>query len=299
MIRIALFTLLLGVGSFKFGQALATDKPPKIVPLNEEREMPIIVDRSPKKTKIKVMVIDTGIASHPWLDQFVQRDESKDYKDTVGHGTHVAGIIAFGNDISVTKSGDQLCPEVEIYSCAFWTPDNESMTNLKNTLECINKATAEKMDYINYSGGGTLPFEEEYLAYKKFVDQGGTVVAAAGNERSDLTKRDYYPASYAFGWTKIKLVKKPNEKNVRQVRIQMPKLKNIFIAENVDRAGKLHRLSNFHPDAFKERGVDILSTLPNGQFGYMTGTSQAAPALLHTILKQKCEQNSDLRHASK
>jgi subtilisin family serine protease len=55
-----------------------------------------------------------------------------------------------------------------------------------------------KMDFINYSSGGLDFSFDEYYAYKDFVDQGGIVVAAAGNNKADLDRTPYYPASYSF-----------------------------------------------------------------------------------------------------
>lgn len=294
MVRVFFIGALLGVASFWFGVACATKKiPPKsaIATYEELREMPIIVDHKHDSGEpIKVMIIDTGIAQHPWLKGIVQYDESSNYKDEYGHGTHVAGIVAFGNNIPSDRDSDRLCSRVQIYSCAYYNGNSQGEENIRGTIECIQKAIDQKMDYINYSGGGVLNSNGEYEAYKKFTEQGGTVVVAAGNESMDLRLFPYYPASYKFDKTTTLY-------NGRQV--VRKGLQNFFIAEAVDKSGKLHSKSNHHPEALKERGVDILSTLQDGQFGYMTGTSQAAPGLLHTILKQKCEQNSDLLHATK
>lgn len=242
---------------------------------------------------IKVMVIDTGIGHHKDLDGIVQYDPSDDYKDSHGHGTHVAGIVAYGNKRQIPMEmphgrkpftqDEKVCPQVKIYSCKYYVPDGNG---LDREIKCIKKATALKMDYINFSGGGTDFSDGEYLAFKAFLDQGGSVFAAAGNEKADLSEKSYYPASYSLedGFTDFqkKMVKKDGSKTYIPLRI--------YAVRNVDSSGKNSKLSNWHTLTYQEHGEDIYSTLPDDSYGLMTGTSQATPALLHTILMQRCKK---------
>jgi hypothetical protein len=125
------------------------------------------------------------------------------------------------------------------------------------------------------------------LAYKEFTQNGGTVVTVAGNERSDLSEHQFYPGSYAYDFGFTKYQKKMKTKDGKPVYTT---LKSLYVVQNEARDTTMAPTSNTYPFAYKELGVDILSTLPNGQYGYMTGTSQAAPAFLHIILKQKCKE---------
>lgn len=227
----------------------------------------------PKKT-IKVMVIDTGIGPHSKLKGLVQYDGSNDYVDNHGHGTHVAGIIVYGSHLAKNPEdfSDKLCDNVEIMSCRYYNPKAPSSDNLEATILCVEKAIREGVDYINYSGGGSEYSQAEYDAYKKFTINGGIVVAAAGNERSNISLFPYYPASYGV----------PAK--------DKPALNNIIIVQNVDEDGNLVKSSNWYSGGVSHLGKNILSFLPNDSAGYMTGTSQAAPGVLHEMLKKRCSE---------
>jgi subtilisin family serine protease len=82
------------------------------------------------------MVIDTGIGPHNKLVQGVQYENSENYVDRIGHGTHVAGIILYGNE----NLNDPVCNRVKIYSCKYYDPSFQKGENLKASIECIKKS---------------------------------------------------------------------------------------------------------------------------------------------------------------
>ena len=213
-----------------------------------------------KKKEIVVAVIDTGIdPTHPFLKDniYVTRgtpstqnygiDFSKSRKnqyrpiDSHGHGTHVSGII---------KS---VYPSVKILPLKYYNPKASGQDNLESTIEALRYAVNQGVDVINYSGGGPEPALEELKILKEAEKKGILVVAAAGNEESNIDVRSnaYYPASYG--------------------------LKNIITVTAHDR--KLHMLNSSN---WGQKSVDIAapgyrirSALPKGRAGYLTGTSQA------------------------
>lgn len=265
---------MLGVGLFMVGSKadpqVNSTKPKFVKPANE----------------IWVMVIDTGIGVHSKLPNVQYRD-SDNYVDTVGHGTHVAGIITYGSDVKrdgVWNFDDQICPQVKIFGCKYFGPNIKD--NLAQSIACVKRATEFKMDYINYSAGGPQFSEEEYKAYKDFAAIGGTAVVAAGNEKQDLTEHPYYPASYSFedGFSLKQKQVLDSKGNHKYFPIRM------YAVENVDLKGNISVTSNHHSLAFRAVGEDVMSTLPNNRFGLMTGTSQAAPSVLHLILRQRCKE---------
>lgn len=107
-------------------------------------------------------------------------------KDENGHGTHIAGIID-----SYAKAGHA---DYCLVILKYYDPKNEEANNIFNTIAAINYARQIHADFINYSGGGGKIQLSEQEAVKKFIDGGGTFVAAAGNEASDLAVHPYYPA---------------------------------------------------------------------------------------------------------
>jgi subtilisin family serine protease len=245
------------------------------------RTTQIVKTKATKKINIKspeeirVMVIDTGIDEHPKLKGHVQFEKTEEYIDRNGHGTHVTGILIYGNKMLDEKgnfdASDELCKNVKIYSCKYFDSYSE-LNALNQGVKCIEKAIEMKIDYINYSGGGGEFSQSEYDALKKFTATGGKAYVAAGNERWNLSKTPYYPASYGLSYGNFE------------------QLSGVIPVANIQLNGKLASSSNFAPHLAAAVGVNILSTLPDSSYGFMTGTSQATPAVLHTVLRRKCEQ---------
>lgn len=213
-----------------------------------------------KKKEIVVAVVDTGIdPTHPFLEKniYVKTgkvnlenfgvDFSKDKKikgtpiDQHGHGTHVSGII---------KS---IYPEVKILALKYYNPSASGFANLNSTVEALRYAVDNNVDVINYSGGGPEAAAEELQILKEAERKGILVVAAAGNEESNIDdkRKAYFPASYG--------------------------LKNIISVTAYDEELKMLPSSNYgrvSVDIFAP-GYRIKSSLQNGRAGYLTGTSQA------------------------
>lgn len=210
-----------------------------------------------------VAVIDTGLdANHPDLKANVYRDKANQYgfdfvkntpnpTDEHGHGTHVAGIIGAVANPRTGVSG--VAQSVSIESVKYYAESNTGAVNLQNTVKAIEWAVNSGAKIINYSGGGPEFAEEEYIALKKAESKGILIVAAAGNERSDtdLPENYYYPSAY--------------------------RLTNIISVAATDINNKLIRSSNWGKTKVDVTapGENIYSTLPNGRYGFMTGTSQA------------------------
>lgn len=212
------------------------------------------------KKEIVVAVVDTGIdPNHPFLSQNLYVKEGKagssnfgiDFSvkkadkfkpvDSHGHGTHVSGIV---------KS---VYPDVKILTLKYYNPQASGQDNLNSTIEALRYAVEQNVDVINYSGGGPEPAIEELKILKEAERKGILIVAAAGNEESniDVKSNAYYPASYG--------------------------LKNIITVTAHDQNLKMLSSSNWG-----KRSVDIVapgyrikSALPNSRAGYLTGTSQA------------------------
>ena len=212
---------------------------------------------------IIVAVIDTGLDStHVDLKANVWHDKDQSYgwnyvsnsanpTDEHGHGTHVAGIIGAIANPKTGVSG--VAQKVSIMSVKYYSERNSGAVNLKNTVKAIDYAVTHGARIINYSGGGPEFSEDEYLAIKKAEAKGVLFVAAAGNERqdTDVPENYYFPSAY--------------------------RLTNIISVAATDIQNKLIRSSNWGKTKVDVTapGENIYSTLPNGRYGYMTGTSQA------------------------
>jgi subtilisin family serine protease len=217
---------------------------------------------------VVVAVIDTGIdAHHPDLKanlwkaplksstygwDFVTR--SANPTDVHGHGTHIAGIIGA---IANPKTGTAgVAQNVQIMPIRYYSEAAPGSVNLANTIKALHFAIDNGARIINYSGGGPEYSEEEFQAMKKAQEKGVLIVAAAGNEHNntDLEENRYYPAAY-----------------------EHKGLKNIISVASIDSEGKLLPSSNYGVKSvdIAAPGEGILSTIPGGKYGKLTGTSQA------------------------
>jgi len=213
-----------------------------------------------KKKEIIVAVIDTGIdPNHPYLKSNIIAKEGstseKNYGidfsknrisktqpiDSHGHGTHVSGII---------KS---VYPNVKLLPLKYYNPQASGQDNLNSTIAALKYAVDQNVDIINYSGGGPEPALEELKILKEAEKKGILIVAAAGNEESniDVKSNAYYPASYG--------------------------LKNIITVTAHDKNLQMLNSSNWGKSSvdISAPGYRIRSAFPNGRSGFLTGTSQA------------------------
>lgn len=215
--------------------------------------------RFKKNKEIIVAVVDTGIqGDHAFLQKNIYVPGKKasstqfgvDFSgekvtlapnDAHGHGTHVAGIV---------KS---IFPDVKILALKYYNPKASGQANLDATVKALQYAVDHNVDVINYSGGGPEASVEELRVLKQAEKKGILVIAAAGNERSNIDEKRnaYYPASYGLS-------------NIITVGAHDDEL-NIISSSNygkntVDIAAPGHR---------------IRSAIPGNGAGYMTGTSQA------------------------
>ena len=235
-----------------------------------------LTDFSTGNKKIVVAVCDTGIdINHPDLKENIwtnpkeipnnKIDDDKNgfiddvhgwnfagnnnrVFDTHGHGTHIAGIIGAVGGNGIGLSG--VAPKVSLMALKYYDPNDNGSSNLHNTIKCFHYAIANGAHVINYSGGGLKGNEKEKKALQLAEKKGILLVAAAGNEKSNMDTHKYYPASYL--------------------------LSNILPVTATNPADNILKSSNWGKSAKAAApGIDILSTLPGGKYGRMTGTSQA------------------------
>lgn len=226
-----------------------------------------------KNKNIVVAVIDSGIQfDHPYLknniyvpksnvcDENFGVDFSKEEKtnypfDSHGHGTHVAGII---------KS---TFPEVKILALKYLNKNTDGHQNLKATIKALKYAVEQNVDIINYSSGGPYASQEELEVLTLAEKKGILVITAAGNEHSniDLPEYAYYPGSYG--------------------------LSNIITVAAHDENNNLLATSNWGIKSVDivAPGIRIMSALPGGRMGLMSGTSQATAFVTGVVARLKSQ----------
>lgn len=202
---------------------------------------------------VKVAILDTGLCKHSDLAVNIAKginftsSDPHDYTDRVGHGTHVAGIIAAAdNEIGVVG----VAPKASLYICKV-LGDNGS-GSFDWIAKGIDWAIAEKVDIISMSLGSNMGNEELHSAVKRAYDKNITVVAAAGNDGDEYKESDNidYPARYpeaiAVGAINKYLQRSWFSSNGEKLEISAP-------------------------------GEDITSTYLKDGYAVLSGTSMAAP----------------------
>jgi subtilisin family serine protease len=157
-------------------------------------KMPSVPDAS----GVKVAVLDTGLDTvHADLQNFATyTHDGASAEDIVGHGTHVAGIIAAANNNNVGITGICHC---DLHAWKIFgdeeASDGEYYVDEVMYQRALNAARNNSMRVLNLSIGGTVYTQTEALLIRRLIDAGCTVVAAMGNEylEGDPTE---YPAAY-------------------------------------------------------------------------------------------------------
>lgn len=200
------------------------------------------------------MVIDTGISKVPEITPYLATspgaNDQKDLTDIHGHGTHITGTILYGRRLN-----DPVCSAVKIYSCKiYFTPQHSS-------ANCFRAAKSLGIHVINYSGGGVERDASEAAAIRDFK---GIIVAAAGNENSDLKKTPYYPGS----------------------------LNGVIMVGNGRSSSERYGKSNYGLDKLKWRAGDNVKSLSNiaGERATMSGSSMSTALYTHDLLKSLCHR---------
>jgi subtilisin family serine protease/subtilisin-like proprotein convertase family protein len=171
--------------------------------------------------------------------------------DDNGHGTHVSGILgATGNNGAGIAGVDW---NVQIMPVKFIGSNGQG--SISAFIQGLDYAVRHGARITNNSWEGAPNSGALYDAINNARAHGQIFVAAAGNEgRSDDSATDY-PASYSRS------------------------LNNVVAVAATDNTDHLAGFSNWgsHSVDLAAPGVGILSTLPGGRYGQMSGTSMATP----------------------
>ncbi|SFB35568.1 Serine protease, subtilisin family [Cohnella sp. OV330] len=201
------------------------------------------------KQDIVVAVVDTGVQlDHPDLKGRLVAgtnivDPSAPPEDDVGHGTHVAGIIAAEVNNNEGVAGMTWYTKVMPVKAL----DNSGAGTTYSVAEGIIWAADHGAQVINLSLGNYAEAQFLHDAIKYAHDKGVIVVAASGNDNTD---RPGYPAAYpevvAVGATGSDELRAPYSNYGDYIDVAAP-------------------------------GTSIASTYPGSRYAALSGTSMAAP----------------------
>lgn len=171
--------------------------------------------------------------------------------DDNDHGTNVAGILgAVGNNGTGVSGVDWNVPIMPI---KFIAADGSG--SISAFIQGLYYAIQHGAKITNNSWEGAPNSSALSQAISDAQQHGQIFVAAAGNEGANDDRSADYPASYSQSYN------------------------NVVAVAATDNNDRLASFSNWGPSsvALAAPGVNILSTLPGGSYGTMSGTSMAAP----------------------
>lgn len=245
--------------------------------------------------QVTIAVLDTGVAlDHPeltdvlvpgrdfvdiidgakrFLGDYLDADDIPD--DEVGHGTHVAGIIAgSGREMPAGVVPECRVMPVRVLG-ALRRGDHPVGAGLVDNINAGMKwAVDQGADVLSMSLGVEPVGEEE--PHREVIDyarrRGVTVVAASGNDGSDSTR--YFPGALPYPIT----------------------------VGAADPEREVAGFSTYGPQVdLVAPGTDIYSCLPGRRYGFSTGTSHATPfvsgavAMLYSIARARGRRMNDSR----
>lgn len=227
---------------------------------------------------VKIAVIDTGVDyNHPdlkgnvWVNaaelngkagvdddnngfiddvngyDFANNDN--DPMDGHGHGTHCSGTIGAVHNNKLGVAG--VMADVTIVPIKFLGDDGSG--TLEAAIKSIDYATTLNVDLMSNSWGGGGRSEALFEAIKRASDKGIIFTAAAGNSTSNNDATPSYPASY--------------------------EAENVVSVAALTAQNDLAYFSSFGRTSvhIAAPGHNILSTVANGKYEIMSGTSMATP----------------------
>lgn len=224
---------------------------------------------------VLLAVIDTGVdykhanLAPNMVAGYDFRDNDADPMDQTssqnpGHGTHCSGIVGATGLVDGGIQG--MSPEVSIMPLRFLGADGSG--DLNNAVKAIDYAIDKKVAVISASWGASVPYStaQPLVEAMQRAEKAGIIfVTAAANDGKNNDTTDVYPAN--AGLANMITVAASNSSDAK------PSWSNYGRA----------RVSLAAP------GDAIISTLPGGKYGNLSGTSMATPLVAGLVAFLKAQ----------
>lgn len=241
---------------------------------------PKIWDKGKRGEGVRIAIIDTGCdVDHPDLEDRIIEvrnftdDDNGDptcVNDYIGHGTHVAGIIAASG-----KNITGVAPKSNLIIIKALSHNGGKYSWI---IDAVKYAIQRQADIISMSLGGHYDDPELHEEIKRAINKNILVVCAVGNNGDGNVKTNEYnyPAAY--------------QEVISVGSVSADKKSSSFSAYN--------EYVDLVAPGEGYQGGGIYSTYPGGKYAYSSGTSMAAPhvtgALALLINWSKSEWGRDL-----
>jgi hypothetical protein len=200
---------------------------------------------------------------------FVNNDNNPN--DDNSHGTHVAGIAA-----AETNNGTGIAG-------VSWVSKVLPVKVLQSTGYGSSSTIAQGVDYARIRGAKVINLSlgsySESLTLKTALENAfsaAVIVAAAGNDGVSVDAAPMFPACY--GWV---------------IGVQATDEGELAVFSNYDPSGPVTYNNSYgYNYEMKAPGVSIYSTLPNGLYGSLSGTSMSVPVVSGAVALLKSQQPS-------
>ncbi len=223
---------------------------------------------------VKVGVVDTGVGPHEALAvaggrNTTENESPRRLRDEVGHGSHVAGVIAAAASAPGARRGE--APAVQLYAYRIFESGDDYASTFAISA-AIKQAAVDGCDLINLSIGGGDAEGSILDAIELAWNLGCVCLAATGNDGkgqvdyparypkalavSAIGLENSWPAGSFFDWTLGKAFGKALDK------------RRSFLASFSNHGAKV---------ALTAPGVAVVSTIFGDRWGAMSGTSMATP----------------------
>jgi hypothetical protein len=251
---------------------------------------------------VKVGLIDSGVdATHPDLhvaggvalvvaehDAGGGGPAAKDGE----HGTHVAGIIASNGSTPPapprTRPGKRgIAPKVTLMSYRVF-PNSGAGADNYDIMRAIDQGVKDGCDLLNLSLETSTADEAVHAAVKDAFDKGTVCIAAAGNgERK--------PVAYPAAWDIVVAVSSLGKKGTYPAS-SSEVLDEVAPYARTDRKIYVSSFSNVGPEIdIAGPGEGVVSTLPGGAYGVLSGTSMACPAVTGVLASMLSAKSAILK----
>lgn len=224
---------------------------------------------------VKVGILDTGCGPHGAISvakgvSTVYGDTDHNFTDTIGHGTHVAGVIA-----AHSPDFTGIAPGVTLNVYRVFPRSGKGASNF-DIGNAIDQAVADGCDLLNMSlGGGPMDAVTDE-AIKAARAKGTICVIAAGNDAGPVANPGTHPLAVCVSAMGYKGAWPKGAVQDDDVTTPAGKFKTYI-------AG----FSNTGPEVdLTGSGCGIISTYPNERFAIMDGTSMACPCATGAIARR-------------